>query len=334
MKINRLLYFLYYLKETNRKKFNKFFSEVKEKKQIPAHRILFDIIHACFKYNISILDYFYFRFFELSSEQRELYVGTGYMYEYQLKMNPKGPRRYLQDKILFLHKYSAFIKRSYADISTLKNNFKTAEDILSNKSDKIVLKASKGQIGSQVQVFACSDLTPHKLLQVMDKNDFDLAEEFVVQHPSLMELSPSGLNTIRIITQIHNGNVEFLGARLRISVNSQVDNMAAGNLAAPVDVQKGVVTGPGVYSDITKQDEIIHPSTGIKIKDFKIPFWENVTELARNAALLLPQNRSVGWDIGITNDGPELIEGNHNWCKLLWQLPVKSGLKPELKKYL
>jgi hypothetical protein len=38
-------------------------------------------------------------------------------------------------------------------------------------------------------------------------------------------------------------------------------------------------------------------------------------------------------DIAITNRGPELIEGNHDWCKLLWQLPAKKGLKHMLVNY-
>ena len=42
----------------------------------------------------------------------------------------------------------------------------------------------------------------------------------------------------------------------------------------------------------------------------------------------------LGWDVSITNDGPELLERNHDWCKLLWQLPVKKGLKQELIPYL
>jgi hypothetical protein len=56
--------------------------------------------------------------------------------------------------------------------------------------------------------------------------------------------------------------------------------------------------------------------------------------MVRKAAVLFPENRSIGWDIAITKDGPELIEGNHNWCKLLWQLPVKQGLKKDLEKNL
>ena len=49
-------------------------------------------------------------------------------------------------------------------------------------------------------------------------------------------------------------------------------------------------------------------------------------------ALPCKQNRSIGWDIVITPEGPGLIEGNHDWCKLVWQLPVGRGLKLLLER--
>jgi len=108
---------------------------------------------------------------------------------------------------------------------------------------------------------------------------------------------------------------------------------SSGNLAAPVDMETGKVNGPGINSDITRTDEAIHPITGKAIEGFQIPFWPKALQMAKDAALHAPENRSVGWDIAITPTGPELIEGNHNWCKLLWQLPVKQGLKEMLGKY-
>ena len=52
--------------------------------------------------------------------------------------------------------------------------------------------------------------------------------------------------------------------------------------------------------------------------------------MVREASLLHPENRSIGWDVVITEEGPGLIEGNHDWCKLVWQLPVNRGLKDRL----
>jgi hypothetical protein len=256
------------------------------------------------------------------------------MYEYQLLMNPKNSRKVLEDKILFLQHFRNFVKRKFFTVSDLKSHESLAGELLNNNSGRAVLKGSHGQIGAEVEVIECRGFTPASLVKYMDDKKYDLAEEYVVQHPALMELSPSGLNTVRMFTQLNNGTVDILGARLRVSVNSPVDNMAAGNLAAPVDIQSGVISGPAVYSDITRDERDIHPVTGITINGFRVPHWNKVVNLAVNAALLCPENKSIGWDIAITGDGVELIEGNHNWCKLLWQLPVKQGLKSELEKYL
>jgi hypothetical protein len=169
----------------------------------------------------------------------------------------------------------------------------------------------------------------------MKKNNYGLVEEFIHQHPELNKMSPSAVNTIRVITQISNdGSVDILGCRLRISINSSVDNMAAGNMAAPIDEHTGEVSGPGVFGDVSKEERFIHPVTGVKIPGFKIPFWNEILEMVKQAALKHPQNRSIGWDVVVTEKGPGLIEGNHDWCKLVWQLPVKKGLKPELDQYL
>lgn len=334
MNLRRILYFVYYLKELDKKKIKKFLKAAKNECHKSSLYLCLDIIHSSFRYNISILDYFYFRFYRLNAFERNKWAGTGFMYEYQLHMNPKGAREVLENKISFLNRFSSFVKRDFADIEKLKTNSGILLQLMQNESGRLVLKGSKGQVGSQVEVIRCDDFSPEKLLSRMKVKGYDLIEEYVVQHPSLMKLSDSGLNTVRIFTQLYNNNVDFLGARLRISVNSTVDNMAAGNLAAPIEMESGIVNGPGVYSDITKSDNSIHPVTNQSITGFKIPHWEKVLEMIRQAAVLCPENRSVGWDIAITQHGPELIEGNHNWCKLLWQLPVKQGLKQELERYL
>jgi hypothetical protein len=89
--------------------------------------------------------------------------------------------------------------------------------------------------------------------------------------------------------------------------------MASGNMAAVVDYHTGVVISDGIYSDISKSDSEIHPVTGVRINGFVVPFWKETIEMITKAALLDARNRSVGWDIAITSQGPELIEGNHNW---------------------
>ncbi|RZS98455.1 sugar-transfer associated ATP-grasp domain-containing protein [Cecembia calidifontis] len=332
--LKRILYFGYYLKQLDKEKFTKFLDFTFNQTRKSKLAILSDVISSVFLHNISLLEYFQFRFFDLTDQERKYWAGTGYMYEYQFGMNPKSERHILDDKTLFYKKYGEFFVHQVADLETLKGNQEIAEKLLNNPSAKIVLKVSDGKCGKGVFITQTAEFKPATLVQFMEQEGYELAEEFLIQHPELQRLSPSAVNTVRIFTQLNASNeVELLGCRLRISVNSPVDNMAAGNMAAPIDEKTGVVIGPGVYSDITKTDEVIHPITGVRIEGFQVPFWKETLEMVEKAALKHPQNRSIGWDVVITEKGPGLIEGNHDWCKLLWQLPVKRGLKAELEKY-
>lgn len=335
MKVKRFLYLGYYLRELDWAKFNRFLNYASKQTKKSKSSILTDVFISVLKYNIAPIDYFLFRFYILSDQERSTYAGTGYMYEYQLIMNPKAVRSVLENKIEFLNHYKDFINHDHLTLQGLQNNPILGKQILSNNSGKVVLKSSSGQCGQGVEVKYCKDLTLKTLEDNLKEMNNDLVEEYIIQHDRLMQLSPSGLNTIRVITQLRkDNNVEILAARLRISVNSTVDNLAAGNLAAPIHIETGEVNGPGVYSDITKEDAISHPVTGVPIKGFQIPFWPETLEMVTKAAQISIGNRSIGWDVAITNNGPELIEGNHNWCKLLWQLPAKKGLKSELERFI
>ncbi|PAU94023.1 hexapeptide transferase [Aliifodinibius salipaludis] len=334
MKVKRSLYLGYYLKELDRDKFNIFLNYISKQEGQRKSSIIKDIITSVFEYNISILEYFQFRFYDLPKEERALWAGTGYMYEYQLAMNPKNHRHILDDKTLFYKQYENFFGHTVASIADLRQNSDKAEQILNNSSGKVVFKPADGKCGAQVVIKNSSEFDRFGMIEFMEDHDLGLVEEFIVQHTKMNQLSSSAVNTVRIITQLNEeGGVDILGCRLRISVNSPVDNMAAGNMAAPIDEDTGIVSGPGVYSDITKPDQNDHPVTNVEIPGFQIPFWKKTLQMVKEAALRHPQNRSIGWDVVITNKGPGLIEGNHDWCKLLWQLPVKRGLKSMLKDY-
>lgn len=332
----RLIYFFYYLKNIDKDKFSVFLEYAKKQTKRNNLSICIELFKDCLRYKISILEYFQFRFFEKSNFEKEKWAGTGFMYEYQLKMNPKEARNILDDKRLFNKLYKDFFVHEVASILDLEQNPDLFENFKNTTSNKLVFKVSDGKCGVGV-IIESTDLfnTNHDLIDYMKKNSFDLVEEFIIQHEDLDRLSPSAVNTVRIFTQLNNnGGVDILGCRQRISINNSVDNMAAGNIATSIDEKTGIIDGLGVYSDITKQPVEYHPVTNVKLIGFQIPFWKECIELVHNAAKLHPQNKSIGWDIVVTDKGPGLIEGNHDWCKLVWQLPVNKGLKQNLLKYV
>lgn len=332
--MKKLFYLGYYIKETPRKSWSLFLDHAVKESEKSKFQIILDVLFASIKHNISILDYFYFRFYDKNEDEREKWAGTGYMYEFQLKMNPKSSRNLLEDKRIFLKRYHQFILHNHVTLEQIKSNSTEFQQVINNPSGKIVFKDALGQCGFGIQIDRAENWNHESLIQYMESNGYNMLESFVQQADALQALSPSGLNTVRIFTQLNDKeDVVFLGSRLRISVNSNVDNMASGNMAAVIDESSGYVVSEGVYSDITKQNCRTHPVTGMKIVGFKLPFWKETLTLVKEAALLEKTNRSVGWDVAITNQGPELIEGNHNWCKLLWQLPAKKGLKHLIEPY-
>jgi len=328
--IKRTLYLGYYLKQMKWSLLKEFLSYTSKLTGKSKSNLLLASIRDVYKYNISILEYFQFGFYNKTQETKEEWAGTGTMYEFQKIANPPNERIILDDKRLFYKKYKEFFIHDLYSLEELKQN-PTIIDALLTKEKKVVLKEASGKCGAGVKICHTENLHSESLLKMMQEGEFDILETYIKQHSQMQELSPSAVNTIRIFTQIRKGGqYEVLGCRIRISVNCEVDNLAAGNLAAPIDKKTGIINGPGVYSDITKAPESVHPITAVSIVGFQIPYWEEILTMVKIASLKHPQNRSIGWDVVLTENGPGLLEGNHDWCKLVWQLPVNKGLKYRL----
>lgn len=331
--IKRVLYLGYYIKQLDRAKFSLFLNYTAKLTGKSKAFLITDVLTSVFRYDISLLEYFQFGFFEKDDGARKKWAGTGYMYEYQKIMNPPSKRDILNDKTLFYKNYKDFFKHHVYTLDELKSDSVNPEKLWEHPT--IVLKETEGKCGLGTAFVRSADYDTQSLIAYMSDKGFDLAETFVQQHPELNRLSPSGVNTVRIFTQLNaRDEVEILGCRQRISVDSPVDNLAAGNLAAPIDETTGLINDSAVYSDITKPPEEKHPVTGVPINGFQVPYWPECLSLAKRAALRHPQNRSIGWDIVVTPNGPGLIEGNHDWCKLVWQLPVHQGLRHILESHI
>ena len=336
MVLKRIIYFGYYIKMLNKTLFKKFLLYAKEQTGKSTLSIWWDIFCHSMKYNTSILEYFQFGFYKkgCTEAEKNAWAGTGFMYEFQGYMNPRKYRYLLEDKTVFDKTYGKYMHHNALPLEDLKTDNSLCDRVLSNPSGRIVFKIKDGGCGKRVQVEPAKKFTEESLVKFMEDNEFDLVEDFVQQHEVINNLAPTALNTVRVITQLRpNGEVDIVGCRLRISVHGVTDNLAAGNIAAVIDTETGVITDNGVYSDITKPEEEFHPVTGLKIKGTQIPFWKETIATAKEIAKIDSRNHSIGWDFAITSYGPDLIEGNREWCKLLYQLPAKKGLKSVLVKY-
>ena len=148
-----------------------------------------------------------------------------------------------------------------------------------------------------------------------------LIQERLRGHSQLADLSGAdGLQTVRMVTYASSGGGIIIGGcQLRIIIGgSFVDNYCTGrtgNLIGDIPSAGGVVadvygradSGPG-FKTVTH-----HPSTGIRFRGFTIPLWRESCDLVRKAAVAFLPLRTIGWDVGITDRGPALVEGNATW---------------------
>jgi len=274
--MRRTLYLGYYFKQMKWDVLKKFLAYTSERTGKSKSALLLASMRDVYTYNISILEYFQFGFYDKTAKEKETWAGTGTMYEFQKIANPIDERVILEDKRLFYKNYKEFFKHHVYTLEELQAAPKLVSQLYED-NEKIVLKEIEGKVGAGVKIITVDAIKQEDLLSYMQKNNYGLLETYVNQHPDIQNLSPSAVNTIRIFTQIKkDGTYEILGCRMRISVDSPVDNMGAGNLAAPVDEKTGIINGPGVYSDITKSPEEVHPITGVPIVGFQIPFWDEV----------------------------------------------------------
>ena len=330
MHLKRFLYLAHYFRQMNWALLRRFMRATREQYQLGYLRQVLHFLLDSLRYNISPLEWYQFGFVSLTPDEKSTWAGTGTMYEFQRKANPPEQREILNDKRAFHRAYREFCGSGSWSLAELQKDPVLVQRVLA-EHEKLVFKDATGNCGTSVRIVPAAELNAATLTRWMKDNGYDMVESFIQQHPALQALSPSGVNTVRVFTlRDEQDAYRVLGCRLRISVDSPVDNLAAGNLAAPVDEETGIVSGPGVYSDITREPETVHPVTGISIEGLQVPFWQETLEMVEKASHLHPQNRSIGWDVAITAEGPRLIEGNHDWCKLVWQLPVGRGLKAML----
>ena len=212
-------------------------------------------------------------------------------------------------------------------------------------SDRIFYKPLGGRGGVGVKKYNYSKETAEEIYNELMTLPTGVVEQFLVQHSKMSELAPSAVNTVRVVTIssfsrdiLEEGkHLDIAFFRLKMGgVNSLVDNLHGGGMVAAVDIEKGVlitdaVDGAGnVYSK--------HPGTGMEIKGFEIPFYDEVVKMVKEVIETKKLEGYLGWDIAITENGPELIELNLTPGVILYTIPYiipeKKGLKAHMMRYL
>lgn len=254
-------------------------------------------------------------------------------------LNPAGlplSRNLLRNKILFARHAEA---HGLPVPATYKPEVEPLTQWL-GRHPQLLLKPSQSSKGRGIAAFhptseGWSD--GHGLLSAkrfLEKAERLLARGGVVQeclqaHPDIAPISPGALPTLRIITcQDENGEPELCTRILRLGagLGRPVDNFNAGGVTVSIDAEGRCGAAYQAAGDAARRLDR-HPQTGEPILLRAIPDLAEAEALALAAHRTMPAGyRVVGWDVGLSDRGPVLIEGNWNPGTDIVQLVEGEGL--------
>ncbi len=299
-------------------------------KSVPA--VIMDMIHCGLKFQAGYHDYQEFEFYNLNEQQRATYLTRGKNNNIIKKYNDKEYMPIFDDKIAFNKRFDKFLNRDWLDMKeTTPEQF--AEFM--KKHPQVVAKIVDGEGGFGISKYSAKDYDDINVLynEIKEKKQ-DLVEAFIVQHPDMNVLYPNSVNSMRMFTFCKNGRGYFLQAILKIGNGGVVDNFSSGGMYTFPD-DNGVVTVAAIDKDDILYTK--HPITGTDIIGFKVPLFDEAVELVRKAAEVIPQVGYVGWDVGISENGPVIIEGNSFpgiFQKRASLSENKTGVIPRYRKYM
>ena len=293
---------------------------------------LFDYLSAFVRHGAHIRQYIIGEFWRLSNAERSRRVTFYRMIKLEKAYNNPKYIHILSDKCEFNEFFKDLMHRGWLNVS--KASFDEFKRFLLDYRS-IIIKPKDGMQGNGIRRhdYNGEDDTALQELYERLRDEQALVEEVIVQHPAMV-FGNTSVNTIRAMSICGpDGKGRVMKALLRAGVgNSLVDNYAMGGSIYEVDLKTGVIISYGK----TKKGELhfIHPQTDIVMLGYRLPNWEKVIEVCERAAELIPQVGFVGWDVAITPDGVELIEGNNSADYELYEYLGSSGYYEKFKAIL
>lgn len=226
------------------------------------------------------------------------------------KLNSRDAIDVFEDKVKFARAFAPYFGRACLELETA-----SPDDVFQflTVHGQALLKPRSEAQGRGIRVITRDGLREdEELLRIGGHRrggDWFL-EARLVQHSTLSQAFGSGLMPLRLVSGLISGTTEVLIAAVTIGVADKVVNYHIDGVMAPVDVSTGQIAGPAVAKDGTIHWH--HPLTGHSIEGFQLPMWDRATALVDAAAKVIPNVRYIGWDVGLTQAGPVIMEGNHD----------------------
>jgi hypothetical protein len=290
-----------------------------------ANFMFIDTAISCVFFKSGLQDYINYKFYEKSFKERSTYATIGYQHKFYKIAASTDYAPFFSNKVNFHKNFKEYTKREFYSYDDGFDRFK---DFI-KKHKEVVRKPITGLGGANVEKIITKNIKDKSKFYEDLKRDNCFLEELVVQNSEWSKLGSKSLNTIRVVTKCINGKADILFAVARIgSGKSIVDNFHQGGVGVKVNIQKGLLEGNTIDKNNYESKTTL---TGVVVDGFKIPYWDEVVNMTKEAAKVNDNVNIIGWDIALSDKGPLIIEGNRGPGMDIIQVLYKRGVKPDLE---
>lgn len=264
--------------------------------------VLVDALISAFFYKATFHDYMNLRFYIRSKNERKSFLTTPIV-QAEKKKWPRELLNMVDDKGLFNRKYRKYVWRGWIDAD--EAGLDEIQEFV-NRHETFFVKPKRESSGLGIKRWSRKEIS--------DMESFSgscegmLLEEEVVSCEEMRKLNPGCTSQIRVVTVVGDGEVNVLATALRVGSGKVSFNTAADDLFIQIDPQTGICFTDAV--DENGREYKAHPVSNIIFKGFQIPKWDDVINTCKEAALVTPEVRVIGWDVAITDLGITFFEGN------------------------
>ncbi len=298
--------------------------------------LLADMLRCALRYNAGYMDYKIAEMYRLTDEQKKTVITRGLSNEIVRRMNDKAYWYLFDDKAVFNELFKEYVGRDWLRLSTDTDT--AALKAFLDRNPDVIAKPLEGSSGVGIERFTKEHWEGREgaFLAELRQKGIGILEERVIQHPRMMDMCPTSVNTIRIATLLGDKKQGVVYAFLRIGVGKVMDNVDCGGMAARVDLASGKLLTVG--ADKAGNTFEKHPVTGTPIVGFEVPFFHEAMDMCNVAATKVPQMRYVAWDVAVTESGPRFIEGNsfpsHAVPQFAAHYPDGIGIMREFREFI
>lgn len=296
--------------------------------------IYLDLLYWYVFYGDDFNDYCTFTFWNKSNRERKTYISLRRNDVLRYAFSTPEVHELFLDKAKFNQRFRKYINRGW--LTTVNKSWTEIVEFIIQYRD-VIAKPLKDYGGHGVFKICTSSDNYKDALDILEQKivagEQFIIEEIITNCEKLKSLAPGSLNTIRIVTVLdREKQLHILAALLRMGNGvALTDNYHDGGRACAIDLESSTLKGEAYSMNCQKYE--LHPYSHIKFDSFIIPDFDKCVSVVKEVAYYEPDARYVGWDLAITPNGVELLEGNIPPGEDITQIASGCGLWYQMQEW-